>query len=153
MKNAFLRWLSLAAGVLAGAAPMAAAAPMLSVELLIYSGRPNPAFTIDDPQQVADILNAAAALPRNPQMAESERALPPSRLGYQGLLVTNHSTTVPALKSFVVYHSAVQLAFADNRAGAHRIDAGAALEQRLLDHARRRRLVDDALLDQLTSAP
>lgn len=131
MKPIFLRFMSLAAGW------FAPAIPPLAVELLIYSGRPNPSFAITDASAVKDILATALKLPPDPAST-----LPPSWLGYQGFLVRHQRAT------FIVYHSTVQLIDVAGAppARAHRIDARATLESKLIEHARRQHIIDDSLI-------
>jgi hypothetical protein len=155
VKQAVVRIATLFAGLFASAFSTAAQATpdaALRVELMVFSGRENPSFRIDDAREVAAILQTASTLPRNPALKETERPLPPSRLGYQGFLIINDSAIVPALKSFIVYGPAVQLAFEPPGAGAHRTDAGMELEQRLLAHAQRHKLLDEAMLDMIRQA-
>lgn len=146
MKQLFFKIVLVSAAGTTQAAPDAS----LQVQLMIYSGRVNPSFRIDDPREVADILKTATALPRNPALSDAERPLPPSRLGYQGFLIINDSAVVPVLKSFIVYGPAVQLIFEPAGAAAHRSDAGKALEQRLIGHAQRHQLIDGATLELIT---
>jgi hypothetical protein len=147
MKQFLLRFMALAKRV------CAPADRPLAVELLIYSGRPNPTFVIIDGKTVREILAMANNLPVDKASAGGAAALPPSRLGYQGFRVHTEAATLPHRDAFLVFHATVQLvAVAGSKpACAHRIDARVALEGKLVALAKSARIVDDSLLALITS--
>lgn len=129
----------------------------LKVELLVFSGRPNPTFLITDKQQIKDIMGLAKSLPKNKALKDGESGLPEPKLGYQGFVVTNQSAIAPEIKSFVVNGSAVQLALMPtgsakgaSKAGVEQsaaIDSSTSLESKLLSHVKNEGIVDDKLLE------
>lgn len=127
----------------------------LEVTLLVFSGRPNPVFTITDPSEIKEILALAAALPRHSKQMSDDAVIPP-RLGYQGIAVKNLSGESPDIAGFLVNRATVQLKrhasraanSADGPAGASaasesRVDSKSALERRLVTLARQRGVIDD----------
>lgn len=131
----------------------------LKVELLIFSGRPNPTFVITDPRDIHDILDTAKNLPQNEQIKDAEKAAPEPRLGYQGFLVTNQSDDSTEVKSVQVRGSAVHLALkaagdAKGKSTQHsaRLDRGNFLESKLLSHGRDIGVIDDRLLEAIESS-
>jgi hypothetical protein len=127
----------------------------LKVELLIFSGRPNPTFVITDPRDIHDILDTAKNLPQN----EAEKAAPEPRLGYQGFMVTNQSDDSTEVKSVQVHGSAVHLALkagagekAKSTQHSARLDRGNFLESKLLSHGRDTGVIDDKLLEAIESS-
>ena len=56
----------------------------LQVEVMIFSGRPNPVFTVTDPAEIREIMTLAANLPRPPALSASARlTTQPPILGYR----------------------------------------------------------------------
>lgn len=146
MKRFLIRFVSLAARLVA---PLGTPShELLTVELLIFSGRPNPTFAVTDARVAREILATAMHLPADDAIEAGADALPESRLGYRGFMVRNHTAAFPDLGSFIAYRSAVELMGpAGTKADrARRLDTHAALENRLLAYAKKQRLLDDALL-------
>jgi hypothetical protein len=161
--NRYLTGITLA---LAGAFSMMAQAETtkketLKVELLVFSGRPNPTFAISDEKEIQEILSLAKNLPQR-QLKSGESALPTPKLGYQGFIVTNNTTTSPEIKSFVVNGSSVELAL--NSAGAKtaargvvveqsaRADTYNALQSKLLSHAKETGIANDEMVQAIENA-
>lgn len=133
----------------------------MQVEILIFSGRPNPVFTLTDPTEIKEITALVSALPKAPA-ARATAGTTDSVLGYRGIAVENRSMIAPELGSLLVNRSQVQLtrkaAPSAQTASATpvdasevRLDGGAALENRLLTLARKHGAIDDALLSHITS--
>jgi hypothetical protein len=127
----------------------------LRVEILVFSGRPNPVFTITDPIQIDGVIAAAEALPSS-EAASSAAAERPV-LGYRGIKVTNLSVDRSSVQAMQVNRTGVRIhrksiASAKNTAAASssapeaRSDATGALEAQLLTLARDHGVVDDRLL-------
>ena len=164
MKHYFLKFALLVAGTFSVVLGAQAEETMkaLKVEMLVFSGRPNPTFLITDKQQIKDILGLAKSLPKNKAVKDGESGLPESKLGYQGFVVTNQSAIAPEIKSFVVHGSAVQLALMPTgsakgaaKAGVEQaalIDSGTSLENKLLSHVKSEGIVDDKLLEFIDSS-
>ena len=126
----------------------------LRVELLIFSGRPNPTFTITDTNQIRDLLTSVNALAIDPNAkAGEDRPI----LGYNGIRVTDLSSSEASAQSFRVRGSTVSVvrkqATKAGNAGADsfttsevRNDHGSALETKLLELARKQGAIDDRIL-------
>lgn len=152
--------LFLAATASTMAAPEKSPPDQLVVEVLIFSGRPNPVFVVTDPREIRELTALAGALPaRSPNSAE--RAAAPAQLGYRGIAVKNRSVANADVDSFVVHRSQVQVkrkfaAQAKSTAEAapeQRVDGNQALERRLLQLARAKGAIDDRLLAAIAQTP
>lgn len=157
----FLIKFALIAAAACSAITAAQAQPIksLKVELLIFSGRPNPSFVITDQNEINNILGTAKNLPQNDQLKAGKSALPESKLGYQGFKVTNLSDDSTEVESFRVHGSAVQLAVvssaADKKAVVQqsaRLDHGNSLESKLLSHGKETGVIDEKLLELIEAS-
>lgn len=145
------RFLSLFLAIgLAGLSFAAEKVDALQVEVLVFSGRPNPRLVVSDPALIREITAAVAALPRQATLAVKDTALP-SKLGYRGFRVENASASSPELAAFVV-HGAVVEALLQGAGGLVkevRLDAGASLESRLLQLAEASGRLEPAVLEHI----
>jgi hypothetical protein len=138
-----------------------AATTGLRVEVMVFSGRPNPVFTITDPTQVREILNLAeTASGANPESSAVKQGL-----GYRGILVTNLSPDDTSdIQNIRVYRSAAGISrksatnpknesgkSAANVTPETRSDNSKALEARLLAMAHSAGAIDQRLLNQITA--
>ena len=134
---------------------------VLQVEVLIFSGRPNPVYTITDPAQIDEIIGQANALPSSTEAATPKASTAPA-LGYRGIVVENLSSTKPDVQAFSVHRGHVQLlrkqksqlrqsasAPAAPLQAEVRSDSSAALETKLLNLAHSRGVIDDGLLEHI----
>ncbi len=131
----------------------------LKVELLIFSGRPNPTFVITDQNEINDILGTAKSLPQNDQLKAGSSALPEPKLGYQGFKVTNLSDDSTEITSFQVHGAQVQLAVVSGTPGKRamtlqspRLDRGNALESKLLSQGKEKGVIDDKLIELIDAS-
>ncbi|WP_116994308.1 MULTISPECIES: hypothetical protein [unclassified Duganella] len=157
MKQSFIKHALLVVGsfcVLAGA-QAGEIVKSLKVELLVFSGRPNPTFVVTDPVQIKEILALVKNLPRKKGVSAAEEAEPEPKLGYQGFIVTNNSDISSDVKSFVVHGSDVHLALVAGSKVAGKssivqtasVDSDASLENKLLAHVKNNGLVDENVLE------
>jgi hypothetical protein len=155
MKQFLIKFALIAASACAAlTAAQAQPVKSLKVELLIFSGRPNPTYVITDQNEINEILGTAKSLPQNDQLKAGDSGLPEPKLGYQGFKVTNLSDDSTEIKSFQVHGSAVQLAVVSGTAGkkamaqqSPRVDRGNALESKLLSHGKEKGVIDDKLIE------
>lgn len=126
LRHLLLLIAALASALTASAVP---AAEAVEVEVLVFSGRRNPVFTITDPAEIRELFRSAKALPRAAKVAD--QAAP--ALGYRGIIVRNRSSFDPDVQTLQVHRSkiAVGRAATIGEQAVHH-DPGAALEQRLL---------------------
>lgn len=147
----------------------------LQVEVLIYSGRPNPVFTITDPAEIQEITSLVNVMPKN-SSTDVKSPVDQPVLGYQGIVVGNLSATAPDLDSVVVKRANVHVKrkasaqakapqvqsmtaatataaapAASAESSEFRVDGGNLLENRLLSMARTRGVINDALLSHINS--
>ncbi len=109
--------------------------PRVEVMLDVYSGRPNPTWTLT-PQQIEELRELlAAALRQQPR----ERAAEPPYLGYAGFVITNRSHEAGLPFRVHVYGGTLSITPQEPREGAestHYADQHA-LEAWLLEQAAR----------------
>lgn len=132
----------------------------LRVEVMVFSGRPNPVFVVTDPAQIREILSLVDTMP---QTANADgRSVAKQGLGYRGIAVTNLSGDASGVAAITVYRSGVEVkrksitpaknAAAKISGGAAaevRSDAMRALETRLLALAVSRGALDQRVVDQI----
>jgi hypothetical protein len=104
--------------------------PPLIVRLLIFSGRPDPEWTLED-----DAKDQLLAKAREAWGREEINPPPPGRLGYRGFLVRPSRASAMQLPEFKVFRGVLTVG-AGPRA-AHRQDV-AGVEELLLAQARER---------------
>ncbi len=122
----------LAGGGCAGSAATTAADPAAAdavVSVLIYSGRENPSFHLDQAglARVAELLRAAA-----PNPLFQGASVTPSILGYQGLRIVNHGRLGGLPFLIVVRGEDVEVR---DRDATFLTDRGATVEAFLLEQA------------------
>jgi len=78
----------------------------LKVTIMIFSGRPDPTFTITDESIITKIKDSLGKMPKNEKF--NGETVSPAALGYKGILVENSSDLIPDMDSFVVHHSKVE---------------------------------------------
>jgi hypothetical protein len=146
-----LAYIVLGAGGLAAAGAASekpAGSTGLTVQVLIYSGRPDPIFVIRDSAgigQLKQLLDQAT-----PAAAPTDRgeSVLPSILGYKGILVENPGGLGGLPRELAVYKQKVQA-----RDGARRLftDSGA-IEGFLIEEAIKSKVLDDKAVELLRSA-
>jgi hypothetical protein len=98
--------------------------------LLVYSGRPNPTFRLDE-AAVARLGELLAATTANPAFPGA--TVTPSILGYQGVLVVNGARAAGLPEALAVHGEDVETH--DGKAVSFHKDARRGLETFLLDQA------------------
>ncbi|MGE5340552.1 MAG: hypothetical protein ACM3SY_03635 [Candidatus Omnitrophota bacterium] len=123
--------------------------PGLKVTIMVFSGRPNPTFTITDPDVIDKITQIVSGLPQNLQGSPATRPT----LGYCGIRVENFSEKLPKLQSFSVYQSNVRLTNkgVQGKPGMEelRADTNLELQRFLIDYARKEGIIDQKTHDYL----
>ena len=118
----------------------------LKVTVLIFSGRPDPSYVIDD----------AASLDRVKKTLEAARktkfdkqTVIPSILGYKGILVEN-SGRIPGIPPrFAVYQGTIEAGGTEDK--KFLADEGKALEDYLLSQAIERKVIDEKIVKRMKS--
>jgi len=110
-------WLSvvLCLGLVAPAIPALAQddqGAQAKVTVLLYSGRPNPSFTLDDAavRRLAELLAAAT-----PVQDYERDSVMPSILGYNGLVVETRGERAGLPRRLVVYHNDLEAGDGEKR--------------------------------------
>lgn len=94
------------------ALPMPAAAQqeeVVTVELDVFSGRPNPRMTLDRAEWAATLGKLQALCARAGASTERPAAYPESFLGYRGLMVSQGNTADEAAPAVVLSRGSVRL--------------------------------------------
>lgn len=116
----------------------------VEVTVLIYSGRPNPSFTLSDPSAIDRLRRALAGA--RPAEADDRGTVLPSILGYQGVKIENRGGEAGLPRLVLAYRGAVEA-----RNGGVRFleDPGREIENLVVAEARERDLLDDRALEEI----
>jgi len=109
----------------------------LQVTVMIYSGRPDPTFTIDDEATFEELRGALSAAERAD--FEGETVIP-SILGYKGVRVENRSGVAGLPAVFLVYDGAIEVR---DRGRRFLADPDRRLERSLIQEATERDVFGD----------
>lgn len=109
----------------------------LTVQVLLYSGRPDPLFAITDPTRIAQVQQLLAQAKPDPAAGDRKTVLP-SILGYKGVLILNPAGLGGLPRTIAVYHGNVEV----RDGGTRFLTGGAALEGSLIDEAIQKNVVD-----------
>ena len=131
------------------AAQAASSGDGLVVTVMIYSGRPNPSFTLDDAALI-DQLRTAVASAAPKEDVEGDTVVP-SILGYNGVRVENRSGVEGVPRTLLLYDGAIEVHDGGTRFLA---DPDRTLERSLVDQARDHGLFrdDPRALDMIREA-
>ena len=154
--NSFLAAIVLMfAGVTMDAAQTAPPEKAMKVTLQIFSGRPNPEFSIKDAYLINRIQDLLETMPTTKSLAAS--AALQAVLGYTGIVVEPTDASLPLVETMTVYRSIVQVKnntkAAKALAGAAvpeqevRTDASSALEKLLIKEALRQGVIDQNVIE------
>jgi hypothetical protein len=111
------------------------------VRVLLYSGQPDPTYTLEDRETIDTIRKVFASA----KTADGfkEKTVIPSILGYKGVLVVNEGKRGELPSMFAVYQGKIEVVDGQKR---FFLDEGKRLEKLLIDGALRKGVVDDAFL-------
>lgn len=111
------------------------------VRVLLYSGRPDPAYMLEDQEtinKIRDVFVSAKAA-----KGFDKKTVIPSILGYKGILVKNTGKREGLPSMFAVYQGTIEVV--DGQKQFLR-DEDKRLEKLLIDGALRKGVIDDAFL-------
>jgi hypothetical protein len=128
-----------------GGAIMAAEEKNVTVTVMLYSGRPDPTFVLDDEQLITRIKSAIAGAER----AEgSEKDVIPSILGYKGIVVRSQSEAAGLPSRLSVARG--RMAAVDGQTRVL-VDKDGAVEKLLLDEAIRKGAIEAKIVERMKS--
>jgi hypothetical protein len=109
-KNLLSTLLLIACGLSGVCSLVGADAPKdgLVVQIQIFSGRPNPTFTVVEPNLVAEILNEVVGIPKVSDATGTEEVLGKT-MGFTGFIVQNLSSLHSDIQSFEIDRSDVAI--------------------------------------------
>ncbi len=116
----------------------------ITVQVLLYSGRPDPLFAITDPARIAQVQQLFAQAKPDPAAGDRKTVLP-SILGYKGVLILNTGGLGGLPHTIAVYHGSVEV----RDGGTRFLTGGGALEGAMIDEAIQRSVVDPRALEIL----
>lgn len=89
----------------------------LTVTFMIFSGRPNPSFTITDENVIKRLEGIISNLSKSQSRFKENTVIPPI-LGYRGIRVDNKSSFLTEIESFSVHKADVELMSKSKSGGA-----------------------------------
>jgi hypothetical protein len=118
----------------------------LKVTILLYSGRPDPTYTVDD-RNVIEQLKILVSTAK-PNVKFDRSTVIPSILGYKGIVVDNQAG-VSGIPSFIaVYKGNMEIKDESRRFLS---DEGRAMENLLLKTAIEKKVIDEKVLELVKS--
>jgi hypothetical protein len=114
----------------------------LQVTVMIYSGRPNPTFAIEDAAALSGVHNALSAA--EVREGFDRETVVPSVLGYNGIRIDNRTGFEDLPKVLLIYGGTVELQDGGKRFLA---DPDRRLERSLIEQAVERQVLDGAALE------
>lgn len=118
----------------------------LKVTILLFSGRPDPNYLLDDKNAIEQLKTLINTAKTNDKFEKS--TVIPSILGYKGIVMDNQ-TKVSGIPSFVaVYKGNIEVKDGGKR---FLIDEAGALEKLLLDMAIEKGVIDEKVLKRMKS--
>lgn len=128
-----------------------AAESALKVQVDIYSGRPNPTFTITNPAVIQQLVADLSAAPRSQDDPTAvEKAV--NRLGYRGVLVENADGIAGLPEVMRVFDGNVMIV--DSLAGTFQLyDDSGKMERKLLRKAKNKGLITDLIAEGFIPNP
>lgn len=118
----------------------------LQVEILVFSGRPDPKFIITEATIIKEITDVVKSLPVHPSLKGDSNLTRPGLLGYRGIRVYNVSDINSDVEWFTIYRSAVEVLKKGVNEKDFKLDASTALEGRLIQMAEDKKLMPDVVL-------
>lgn len=120
----------------------------ITVTVLLYSGRPDPTYDLDNEALITQIKASIAAA--EPASGPADQDVIPSILGYKGIRVQSR-VPPPGFPSRIELFRG-KMAVVDGQRRVL-IDKDGALEKALLDEAIRKKVIDDRILERMKKQP
>jgi hypothetical protein len=118
----------------------------LKVTVLLFSGRPDPIYTIDDKNAVDKVRSLVSSAKPNEKFERS--TVIPSVLGYKGIMIENRAK-IPGIPSFIaVYKGTMEV---KDEKTTFLIDEGRVLETMLLDMALQKKAITEKMHKSMQS--
>lgn len=118
----------------------------IMVRVLLYSGRPDPAYELVDVRLIEKLkMNLAQA--KKIENYDRQTVIP-ANIGYKGILVSNPEKRAGLPAGFAVYKGAIELM--DDRKSFLE-DSGGAVEKLLFDEAIRKGVIDNVIIKRMRS--
>ena len=115
------------------------------VTILLYSGRPNPSFELNDTTQLAGLVAGLDAAKANPNF--ERKSVIKSQLGYAGITVLSAADGKVPMR-FSVYRGDIEVQGEEKRF----LSDGGAIEQTLLQIAQDQKVLDARQLEFIRTA-
>lgn len=124
--------------------------PGVTVVVEVFSGRPNPTFTLDDATAIHRLRETLTRLPAEP--IEAPEAVGFSRLGYRGVVIRNPHG-IEGIPRYVQVLDGLLLVRDEPEGGPRYFRDAAALEKRCLTLADERGLIGELIAAGLVPDP
>lgn len=131
-------------GGLQGTDTAAAAQKGITVRVLLFSGRPDPVYVLEDQQMIDKIKNALVEAKRAEDF--DKETVIPSILGYKGILVDNLEMRPGLPSRLAVYEGTIEVMDEQKR---FLVDEKHAIEEMLMDEAIRKGVIDEVILKRM----
>ncbi len=118
----------------------------LKVTILLFSGRPDPTYMIDDKDTIGKIRTLIGSAKEHHKFEKP--TVIPSILGYKGVIVDNQ-TKISDIPSFVaIYKGNIEV---KNETKKFLIDEGGILENLLLNEAIKKGVIEEKIMKRMKS--
>lgn len=134
--------------------PKSRAEKALRVEILVFSGRPNPVFLIDEKEVIEELVAEAKKQPKHPKLGAPSDEVFANRLGYRGIAVDNVSDVLPEIESIGVCGDDLEIHEKDKDSGKSKKRfalGGREFQRRLLELAVKEKSITQDLKDAILS--
>jgi hypothetical protein len=118
----------------------------LKVTILLFSGRPDPTYVIDNKDTIERIKTLIGSAKEHDKFEKP--TVIPSILGYKGIIVDNQAK-ISGIPAFVaIYKGNIEV---KNETKKFLIDEGSTLENLFLNEAIKRRVIDEKIMKRMKS--
>jgi hypothetical protein len=126
-----------------GTGSVQAAEEGIKVEILIYSGRPNPTYVLKQKNQLDQ---AVTFMKKGKKLRSMQKSIIIPTLGYRGIIIENKGKVAGLPERFAIYQGNVEVM---GKEKANFTDGGRAFEKFLLKEAERQKAIDQNMSRQL----
>jgi hypothetical protein len=116
----------------------------ITVRVLLYSGRPDPTYMLEDSQMIGKLKKLVSGAKRLERF--DKKSVIPVNIGYKGILVLNPGGEAGLPVQFAVYKGAMEV---KDEKTLFFEDTGGEIEKMLFDEAVKRNLIDEVILKRM----
>jgi hypothetical protein len=116
----------------------------IRVRVLLFSGRPDPTFVLEDRQVIEKLKNSLTKAKKAVDFKQA--TVIPSILGYKGILIENPEMAAGLPRQLAVYKGTIEVTDGQKR---FLVDEQGALEKMLMDASIRKGVIDEVILKRM----